>query len=60
LLLHGLIVASLAGAAVTSLFRIETKGVDLDHIGEATGEPSASKAIAWGLVIRAVRRGERY
>jgi hypothetical protein len=46
LLLHGLIVASLAGAAVTSLFRIETKGVDLDHIGEATGEPSASKAIA--------------
>jgi putative MFS transporter len=47
LLLYGLIVASLLGAVVTSFFRIETTGVDLDHIGEATEEPAAgSKAIA--------------
>src|ERR1700677_3165964 len=45
-LLYGLIVASLAGAAVTWLFRIETTGVNLDQIGEAAGPPESSKAIA--------------
>ena len=38
--------ASLLGAAVTWLYRIETTGVDLDHIGEAAEEPAGSKAIA--------------
>jgi MFS transporter, putative metabolite transport protein len=37
-LLYGLIIASLLGAAVTWMFRIETTGVNLDHIGEAAGE----------------------
>src|SRR3984885_3381947 len=45
-LLYGLIIASLLGAAVTWVFRIETTGVNLDHIGEAAGEPELSKAIA--------------
>jgi MFS transporter, putative metabolite transport protein len=45
-LLYGLIIASLLGAAVTWLFRIETTGVDLDHIGETAGEPEGSKAAA--------------
>jgi MFS transporter, putative metabolite transport protein len=49
-LLYGLIVASLLGAVVTSLFRIETTGVDLDHIGEAAGpaagELTRPKAVA--------------
>ena len=45
-LLYGLIIASLLGAVVTWLFRIETTGVNLDHIGEAAGEPAGSKAIA--------------
>ena len=45
-LLYGLIIASLLGAVVTWLFRIETTGVDLDHIGEAAPEPAASKATA--------------
>ena len=45
-LLYGLIIASLLGAVVTWLFRIETTGVNLDHIGEAAGEPASSKAIA--------------
>jgi len=44
LLLYGLIVASLLGAVVTWQFRIETAGVNLDHIGEATSEPEKSKA----------------
>ena len=33
-------------SVVTWIFRIETTGVDLDHIGEAAGEPAVSKAIA--------------
>jgi nitrate/nitrite transporter NarK len=45
-LLYGLIIASLLGAVVTWMFRIETTGVDLDHIGETPAEPAASKAIA--------------
>jgi MFS transporter, putative metabolite transport protein len=45
-LLYGLIVASLLGAVVTWMFRIETTGVNLDHIGEAAGEPASSRAIA--------------
>jgi hypothetical protein len=36
----------LLGAVVTWFFRIETTGVDLDHIGEAVEEPVGSKAIA--------------
>jgi hypothetical protein len=31
---------------VTWMFRIETTGVDLDHIGEAASTPEKSKAIA--------------
>jgi MFS transporter, putative metabolite transport protein len=46
LLLYGLIVASLLGAVVTWQFRIETSGVNLDHIGEATEEPEGSRAAA--------------
>jgi hypothetical protein len=46
LLLYGLIIASLLGAVVTWMFRIETTGVDLDHIGEAVEEHADSKAIA--------------
>jgi len=46
LLLYGLIVASLLGAVVTWMFRIETTGVDLDHIGETAEQPAGSKAIA--------------
>jgi MFS transporter, putative metabolite transport protein len=45
-LLYGLIVASLLGAVVTWLSRIETTGVNLDHIGEAESAPAGSKAIA--------------
>jgi MFS family permease len=46
-LLYGLIVASLLGAAVTWMYRIETTGVNLDRIGEAASEPEASrKAVA--------------
>jgi MFS transporter, putative metabolite transport protein len=43
LLLYGLIVASLLGALVTWQFRIETSGVNLDHIGEASSEPETSR-----------------
>jgi hypothetical protein len=47
LLLYGLIVASLLGAAVTWRYRIETTGVTLDRIGEAASEPvSSRKAVA--------------
>jgi len=35
LLLYGLVITSVLGAVVTWLFRIETTGVNLDHIGEA-------------------------
>src|SRR5580658_7883422 len=45
-LLYGLIIASLLGAVVTWFFRIETTGVDLDHIGQAAGEPEGSRAVA--------------
>src|ERR1700678_741234 len=45
-LLYGLIIASLLGAVVTWMFRIETTGVDLDHIGEAVAEPADSRAVA--------------
>jgi MFS transporter, putative metabolite transport protein len=45
-LLYGLIIASLLGAVVTWLFRIETTGVNLDHIGQAAGEPEGSRAVA--------------
>jgi MFS transporter, putative metabolite transport protein len=39
LLLYGLVITSVLGAVVTWLFRIETTGVNLDHIGEAaTGQ----------------------
>jgi hypothetical protein len=31
---------------VTWMYRIETNGVNLDHIGEETSEPEKSKAIA--------------
>jgi len=44
-LLYGLIVASLLGAVVTWAYRIETTGVDLDHIGEVAAVPAGSKAI---------------
>jgi hypothetical protein len=36
----------LLGAVVTWLFRIETTGVNLDHIGQAAGEPEGSRAVA--------------
>ncbi len=45
-LLYGLVIASLLGAVVTWLFRIETTGVDLDHIGEEASAPEGSRAIA--------------
>jgi putative MFS transporter len=35
LLLYGLVIASLLGAVVTWMYRIETTGVNLDRIGEA-------------------------
>jgi MFS family permease len=43
LLLYGLIVASLLGAAVTWMYRIETTGLNLDTIGEAASEPEAKR-----------------
>ena len=44
LLLYGLIVTSLLGAAVTWFFRIETAGVNLDQIGDlAAGKSGVSK-----------------
>jgi MFS family permease len=43
LLLYGLIVASLLGAVVTWMYRIETTGVNLDRIGEVASEPEASR-----------------
>jgi MFS family permease len=45
-LLYGLVISSILGAIVTWMYRIETTGVNLDHIGEAAGEPEKSKAIA--------------
>ena len=44
-LLYGLIVSSILGAIVTSAFRIETTGVNLDHIGEAeSGQKKESRS----------------
>ena len=45
-LLYGLIISSILGAIVTWMYRIETTGVNLDHIGETASEPAQSKAIA--------------
>ncbi len=45
-LLYGLIISSLLGALVTWMYRIETTGVNLDHIGEAASEPEATKVVA--------------
>jgi len=45
-LLYGLIVSSLLGAVVTWVYRIETNGVNLDHIGEATNEQEKTQAVA--------------
>ena len=45
-LLYGLVISSLLGAVVTWMYRIETTGVNLDHIGEAEEEAERSKAIA--------------
>ena len=45
-LLYGLVISSLLGAVVTWMYRIETTGVNLDHIGEAASEPEGSKAVA--------------
>jgi MFS family permease len=45
-LLYCLVVASVLGALVTWSFRIETTGVDLDHIGEVVAKPEGSKAVA--------------
>jgi MFS transporter, putative metabolite transport protein len=42
LLLYGLVVASLLGAVVTWLYRIETTGVNLDAIGESEDAPQAA------------------
>ena len=38
-LLYGLILSSVLGAIVTSVYQIETTGVNLDHIGEAESGP---------------------
>jgi MFS transporter, putative metabolite transport protein len=43
MLLYSLIVASLLGAVVTWMYRIETTGVNLDRIGEAASEPETSR-----------------
>jgi MFS transporter, putative metabolite transport protein len=45
-LLYCLVIASVLGAVVTWMFRIETTGVDLDHIGEEVAKPEGSKAVA--------------
>ncbi|HUN85168.1 MAG TPA: MFS transporter [Terracidiphilus sp.] len=46
LLLYGLVVAFVLGAIVTWFFRIETTGVNLDHIGEPTAEDERRTAAA--------------
>ncbi len=45
-LLYGLIVACVLGAIVTWQFRIETSGVNLDHIGEEVDEAEKTGAAA--------------
>jgi MFS transporter, putative metabolite transport protein len=42
-LLYGLIVTSLLGAVVTWVFRIETTGINLDHIDEQLGAPALQR-----------------
>jgi MFS transporter, putative metabolite transport protein len=42
-LLYVLVVASVLGAVVTWLFRIETAGVSLDRVGEGATEPERSR-----------------
>ena len=46
LLLYGLVVAFVLGAVVTWLFRIETTGVNLDHIGEAAPDEEPRSVVA--------------
>jgi MFS transporter, putative metabolite transport protein len=46
LLLYGLIISSVLGAVVTWMYRIETTGINLDHVGEAESEQEGSRAIA--------------
>ncbi|MFZ0630251.1 MAG: MFS transporter [Acidobacteriaceae bacterium] len=46
MLLYGLVVASLLGAVVTWMYRIETTGVNLDRIGEAEDETEEARAVA--------------
>jgi hypothetical protein len=43
LLLYGLVIASLLGAAVTWLYRIETTGVNPDQIGEPESRPQVAE-----------------
>jgi len=45
-LLYGLVLSSILGAIVTWLYRIETTGVNLDHIGETEAEIKESRAVA--------------
>jgi len=45
-LLYGLVVASLLGAVVTWMYRIETTGVNLDRIGEVADETEEARAVA--------------
>jgi MFS transporter, putative metabolite transport protein len=45
-LLYGLVISSVLGAIVTWMFRIETTGINLDHVGEAESESKGSRAIA--------------
>ena len=45
-LLYGLVISSILGAIVTWMYRIETTGINLDHVGEAESEMENSKAVA--------------
>jgi MFS family permease len=45
-LLYGLVISSVLGAIVTWMYRIETTGINLDHVGEAESQPEGSRAIA--------------
>ncbi len=47
-LLYGLVISSILGAIVTWMYRIETTGINLDHVGEAESEPVVvrSKVVA--------------
>jgi MFS transporter, putative metabolite transport protein len=52
-LLYSLIVAFVLGAVVTSAFRIETTGVDLDHIGEAASDAEPAEVPESTLAVPA-------